>query len=339
MTIRPPDRERAALFRSPRFRDHDTGGHPENAGRLIAIDDALERLDLLTGRPDVPFAPASDEALTRVHDSRYVNGIREFAERGGGWLDGDTFVGPESVDIAALAAGAGIAAVDAALDGRARHGFVLARPPGHHATPARGMGFCLFNTIAVAAAHARERGLERILIVDWDVHHGNGTQDAFYETDGVLFISTHQSPLYPGTGAATERGEGRGEGYTINIPLPAGGDDQTYTEVFDQIVLPAANDYRPQLVLVSAGFDAHAADPLASMRLTEAGFTDLARRVVQIADDHAEGRLVAILEGGYDPRALANSVAATLAVLDGDSASLPGGASESRRQGNGDAGP
>jgi acetoin utilization deacetylase AcuC-like enzyme len=338
MTIPPPDRSRAALFRSPRFRDHDTGSHPENAGRLIAIDEELQRLELLSDRPDVPFAPAADEELARVHDLRYVSGVRDFAERGGGWLDGDTFVAPESFDVAALAAGAGIAAVDAALAGQARHGLVLARPPGHHATPARGMGFCLFNTIAVAAAHARERGLERILIVDWDVHHGNGTQDAFYDTDSVLFISTHQSPLYPGTGAATERGEGRGEGYTINIPLPAGCDDQSYAEVFDQIVLPAANAYRPQLVLVSAGFDAHAADPLANMRLTEAGFAALARRVVQVADDHADGRLIAFLEGGYDPRALAGSVAATLAVLDGDGASLPNGASESQCQGNGDAG-
>ena len=142
--------------------------------------------------------------------------------QGGGWLDADTVVGPTSVDVAALAAGAGIAAVDAALDGRARRGFVLARPPGHHATPTRGMGFCLFNTIAVAAAHALDRGLERILIVDWDVHHGNGTQDAFYETDQVLFCSVHQWPLYPGTGAASERGAGRGEGYTINVPLAAG---------------------------------------------------------------------------------------------------------------------
>jgi acetoin utilization deacetylase AcuC-like enzyme len=338
MTIRPPDRSRAALFRSLRFRDHDTGTHPENAGRLIAIDEELQRLELLTDRPDVPFSPASDEALARVHDPRYISGVRDFAGRGGGWLDGDTFVGPESVDVAALAAGAGIAAVESALDGRVRHGFVLARPPGHHATPARGMGFCLFNTIAIAAAHARERGLERILIVDWDVHHGNGTQDAFYETDSVLFISTHQSPLYPGTGAATERGEGIGEGYTINIPLPAGCDDETYAEVFDQIVLPAVDAYRPQLVLVSAGFDAHAADPLANMRLTEAGFADLARRVVQIAADHADGRLIAFLEGGYDLQALAASVAATLAVLDGDGASLPGGASESQRQGNGGAG-
>jgi acetoin utilization deacetylase AcuC-like enzyme len=350
MTTPRPDRARAALFRSLRFRDHDTysppsptppeGGvsHPENAGRLIAIDGALERLDLLRDRPEIPFLTASDDALTRVHDPRYIAGVREFAAQGGGWLDGDTFVGPQSVEIAALAAGAGIAAVDTALDGQARHGFVLPRPPGHHATPARGMGFCLFNTIAIAAAHALNRGLERILIVDWDVHHGNGTQDAFYDTDAVLFISMHQSPLYPGSGAASERGAGRGDGYTINLPLPAGCDDRAYADVFDRVILPAANAYRPRFVLVSAGFDAHANDPLANMRLSDQGFAELARRVVQIGDDHASGRVVAVLEGGYDPEALAASVVATLAVLDGNDASLPDGASESQERWNGDAG-
>jgi acetoin utilization deacetylase AcuC-like enzyme len=337
MTTPPPDRARTALFRSPRFREHDTGTHVENARRLLAIDDTLERLDLLRHRPEIPFTPASDEALARIHDPRYIAGVREFAERGGGWLDADTIVSPSSVEIAALAAGAGLAAVDAALDGRTRRGFVLARPPGHHATPTRGMGFCLFNTIAVAAAHALDRGVERVLIVDWDVHHGNGTQDAFYETDQVLFTSVHQWPLYPGTGAASERGAGRGEGYTINLPLAAGAGDDTYAELFDTIIVPAAAAYQPQLVLVSAGFDAHADDPLGGMMVTDRGFGDLARRVVAVADEHADGRLVAILEGGYDPTALAASVVATLAVLDGDDASLESRAAGSTRQRNGEA--
>src|SRR5688572_2866177 len=209
MTTRPPNRqpgrEGTALFRSLTFREHDTGGHPENAGRLVAIDAELERLDLIAGRPDIPFSAAPDDALARVHDPRYIAGVREFAARGGGWLDADTAVGPNSVDIAALAAGAGIAAVDAVLDGQVKRGFVLGRPPGHHATPTRGMGFCIFNTIAVAVAHALSRGVDRVLILDWDVHHGNGTQDAFYESDQVLFCSIHQWPLYPGTGATTER--------------------------------------------------------------------------------------------------------------------------------------
>jgi acetoin utilization deacetylase AcuC-like enzyme len=326
MTTRPPNRQpgrdRSALFRSLTFREHDTGGHPENAGRLVAIDSALERLDLLEGRPDIPFTAAPDDVLARVHDPRYIAGIREFSTQGGGWLDADTPVGPHSVEVAALAAGAGVAAVEATLAGRAQRGFVLARPPGHHATPTRGMGFCLFNTIAVAAAHALARGLDRVLIVDWDVHHGNGTQDAFYESDKVLFCSVHQWPLYPGTGAASERGAGNGAGYTINVPLAAGADDDAYMEVFDQIIVPAANAFQPQIVLISAGFDAHANDPLAGMLVTELGFASLARRVIGIADDHADGRVVAFLEGGYDPPALAASVVVTLAELDGDDASL-----------------
>jgi acetoin utilization deacetylase AcuC-like enzyme len=326
MTTRPPEqqpeRQRTALFRSLAFRDHDTGDHPENAGRLLAIDSELERLNLLAGRPEIPFTAAPDDVLSRVHDPHYIAGLREFSAQGGGWLDADTPVATRSVDIAALAAGAGVAAVDAALDGRAQRGFVLARPPGHHATPTRGMGFCLFNTLAVAAAHALGRGLDRVLIVDWDVHHGNGTQDAFYETDEVLFCSVHQWPIYPGTGSASERGAGRGAGYTVNVPLAPGADDDAYTEVFDQLILPAANAFQPQIVLISAGFDAHANDPLAGMLVTERGFANLARRVVGIAADHADGRVVAFLEGGYDPPALAASVVATLAELDGDDASL-----------------
>jgi acetoin utilization deacetylase AcuC-like enzyme len=338
VTNQPPDARRTALYRSPIFRQHDTGAHVENASRLVAIENELERLNLLPDRPEIPFMPATDEALARVHDPRYIAGVRQFAAEGGGWLDADTAVSPRSVDVAVLAAGAGIAAVDAALDGRARRGFVLARPPGHHATPTRGMGFCLFNTVAIAAAHALDQGVERILIVDWDVHHGNGTQDAFYDTDRVLFASVHQWPLYPGTGAASERGTGRGEGYTINLPLAAGADDQTYAELFDGVILPAAV-YQPELVLVSAGFDAHAHDPLGGMRLTDQGFADLARRVVRIADEHADGRVLAFLEGGYDPHALAASVVATLAALDADDASLSGGAlhSEPERRQNGDA--
>jgi acetoin utilization deacetylase AcuC-like enzyme len=313
---------RTALLQSPRFRDHDTGSHPENATRIAAIAAALAREQTHVIRPEIPFGPAADEALSRVHDARYVAGLREFTAQGGGWLDADTYAGPESFAVAALAAGAALAAVDAVLDGDVRRAFVLGRPPGHHATPQRGMGFCLFNTVAIAAAQALARGIERVLIVDWDVHHGNGTQDAFYDSDRVLFCSLHQSPLYPGTGAARERGEGAGLGYTLNVPLPAGTDDARYLAAFDEHVVPAAHDYQPQLVLVSAGFDAHQRDPLANLRLTTSCFAALTRRVVQIAHDHADGRVIAILEGGYDPPALAESVLAVLAVLDEDDALL-----------------
>lgn len=198
------------------------------------------------------------------------------------------------------------------------------------------MGFCLFNTVAVAASHALSRGLERVLIVDWDVHHGNGTQDIFYETDQVLYCSVHQWPHYPGTGSADERGGGRGAGYTLNVPLAAGAGDETYLDVFDRVIVPAANAYRPQLVLVSAGFDAHAGDPLASMRLSTEAFGQFTRRLLEVAGEHAEGRLVAVLEGGYDPAALAASVVETLVALDGEDGSWHGGAADRARQWDGD---
>jgi acetoin utilization deacetylase AcuC-like enzyme len=308
----------AALFRSPSFQEHDPGPHPENPHRLVAIDRELERLDLIAGRPEIPFEEAGIEQLTRVHDRRYIDLLHDATLTGGGWLDGDTFLGPTSLEVAKLGCGAAIAAVDAALDGVCARSFVLARPPGHHATPVRGMGFCLLNTIAVAAEQAKARGLERVLIVDWDVHHGNGTQDAFYEDGDILFFSTHQSPHYPGTGMRNETGTGAGQGRTINVPLPAGQGDDDYLAVFDEVLSPATERFRPELVLVSAGFDAHRRDPLGGMRLTAMGFARLAQRVVDLADRFAQGRVVAVLEGGYDPEGLAGSVSAVLRVLDGD---------------------
>jgi acetoin utilization deacetylase AcuC-like enzyme len=305
-----------ALFRSPHFLGHDTGSHPENAGRIAAIEAELVRVDLLRDRPEIAFGPASREQLARVHDPAYLDAIAQAAASGGGWIDGDTMVRPDSVAVATLAAGAATAAVDAVLDAAAKRAFVLARPPGHHATPSRGMGFCLLNSIAVAAAHATERGLERVLILDWDVHHGNGTQDAFYETDRVFFCSIHQSPLYPGTGAATEQGSGAGAGFTLNIPMRPGLGDDAYQRVFTDVVIPAARAYQPELVLVSAGFDAHRDDPLAGMRVTEAGFAGMATAALELAAECANDRLVAILEGGYDPTALGRGVATVLSTFD-----------------------
>jgi acetoin utilization deacetylase AcuC-like enzyme len=310
---------RTALLRAANPGGHDTGTHPENPFRLVAIDQELQRQRLIDGRPAVTVTPATQEAVERVHDAGYVRALRGVAAGGGGWLDADTLVAPDSVDVALDAAGAAIAGVDAALSGQSDRSFALVRPPGHHATPARGMGFCLLNSVAIAAAHALSQGLERILIVDWDVHHGNGTQDAFVESDRVLFCSIHQSPLYPGTGAATERGIGRGTGFTRNVPLPPGRGDREYLRAFDDQIAPLAEQYRPELVLISAGFDAHIADPIGGMRLSEAGFAALATRVVDLAvAAPAGGKVVAVLEGGYDPAALGRSVAAVLRVLDGD---------------------
>lgn len=317
----PSDRatpSRAALYRSERFREHDTGTHPENARRLIAIDAALERGYLLAGRPEIPFTVAPDEALARVHDRRYIAGLRNFAEQGGGWLDADTWVGPSSVEIAALAAGAGIAAIDAALSGAAPRGFVLARPPGHHATPGRGMGFCLFNTIAVAAEHALAEGIERVLIVDWDVHHGNGTQEAFYADARVAFLSSHRWPFYPGTGDAHETGTGEGLGLTLNLPISFGTPRETYLERFAAAFDQFAAKVRPQLVLISAGFDSHRADPIGSLGLETEDFAELTRVVCAAAATYADGRVVSLLEGGYNPPVLAECVETHLRGLLGD---------------------
>ncbi len=318
-----------AILRSDRYLEHDTGAHVENAGRVRAIEHQLARDGLLAGRPEIPFAAASMTAVTRVHDPGYVERLEALARRGGGRIDPDTVVGPASFEVAMLGAGAATALVDATLSGTIRRGISLSRPPGHHATPSRGMGFCLLNNVAIAAAHALTQGVPRIAILDWDVHHGNGTQDAFLEEDRVLFCSIHQWPLYPMTGRASERGTGRGTGYTLNIPQPPSRTDEDYETLFDEIVAPAFTAFEPDLILLSAGFDAHGADPLGGMDLTAAGFGRLSQRLVALAERLSEGRLVAVLEGGYDPPATAASVAAMVRAFDGDGdglASEPTGA-------------
>jgi acetoin utilization deacetylase AcuC-like enzyme len=307
---------RSALYRSPTFARHDEPTHVENQRRLVAIDAALEQGGLLARNPQPDFAPATLEQLSRVHEPAYIEALTQAAAQGG-WIDGDTYLGPDSVEVAALAAGAATAAVDAALDGVTPSGFVLTRPPGHHARPMIGMGFCLFNTIAVGAAQALARGIERVAIVDWDVHHGNGTQEIFYESDQVYFASIHQWPLYPGTGAAGETGYGKGAGYTLNVPLAAGGDNQGYLHVLDDMILPRLRAFEPELLMVSAGYDCHRDDPLGGMRVDEGGFGAMTARLLDLAHAHADGRVVLVLEGGYDPAALAGSVVRTIEVLDG----------------------
>src|SRR5580692_5172240 len=248
-----------------RFDAHALGGggyHPERKERLTAARGAIAKADVAWEQ--VAAREASDAELTRVHTPEFVaalDGLR--GEEG--LLDPDTYIAPGSVAAARLAAGAVVDMVDRMLDGPVRRGVALVRPPGHHARPSRAMGFCLLNTVAVAAAHATSRGLRRVLVVDWDVHHGNGTQEAFWGSPDVLYASTHQFPFYPGTGAASEQGEGKGVGFTVNVPLSAGGGDDVYRAAFERVLLPVARAYQPELVLVSAGFDASARDPLANM--------------------------------------------------------------------------
>ena len=302
----------ALLLSDPRFFRHKTTGyHPERPERLDAARAAVERARNEAGLVFSAVAPrpATDEELGRVHDPRFVEWLRSLTVRGEeGYIDADTYVGPESVAIAELAAGGTVAMVDALIDGPVKRGVALVRPPGHHARPTHAMGFCLLNNVAIAAAHARARGLSRVAVIDWDVHHGNGTQEAFFEDPSVLYISTHQFPFYPGTGAVLEVGEAEGKGYTINVPLTAGGGDAVYRGAFERVILPALEQYAPELVLVSAGFDASARDPLAEMTLSAEAFGWMARALRRVADKSAEGRIAMVLEGGYDLVALENGL-------------------------------
>jgi acetoin utilization deacetylase AcuC-like enzyme len=295
---------------------HDTGAHPERAERIVAIVDELARRDWL-GFERLESPAASRTALTAVHPEAYVAAIEGVAARGGGQLDPDTVMSEGSFEAALHAAGGAVALVDLLIDGEAPAGFSAHRPPGHHATARRAMGFCLFNNVAVAARHALNvRGLERVMILDWDVHHGNGTNDIFYTSDHVLFVSIHQWPLYPGTGSSRDAGTGAGEGYTVNLPVGAGSGDAVYTSLVDHVAVPLAEAFSPQLLLVSAGYDAHADDPLASCAVTERGFAAMTRSVRRAAG--ALGAPVGcVLEGGYALRALARSVAATMEALGG----------------------
>jgi acetoin utilization deacetylase AcuC-like enzyme len=265
--------------------------------------------------------PAEDEALARVHAPTYLAYLREISAAGGGYLGPDTAMNPSSWEAASLASGAACAAVESALSGEAA--FAIARPPGHHAGRATAMGFCLLNHAAVAAGHARSRGAERVAILDWDVHHGNGTQDLFYKDPGVLFLSVHQSPFYPGTGGVMEVGEGRGLGFTVNVPLPARSGEEAYAAAFAGVFLPVLREYDPALIIASAGYDAHAADPLGGMSLQSASFGRFAAQLASLAREVGAAPLALVLEGGYNLEALAEGVAATVrGVEDRRSATL-----------------
>jgi acetoin utilization deacetylase AcuC-like enzyme len=303
----------------PLYLEHDLPGHPESRRRLERVMASLADTGLQTRMSPILPLPVDLALLEKVHSPAYVATVRQIALRGGGFLDADTYLGARSYDAALLAAGGAVELVRAVVSGSASNGFALVRPPGHHATPGRGMGFCLFNNIAVAARAAiDEIGLARVLIVDWDVHHGNGTQEVFYGTPQVFFFSTHQHPHYPGTGGWNERGAGPGLGYTANVPLPAGVGDAGFRRIFAEILEPLAERFRPELILVSAGYDAHWNDPLAGLRLSLEGYWEMARSVAALAGRLCGGRLVVILEGGYDLDMLACGVANTCRALLGD---------------------
>jgi acetoin utilization deacetylase AcuC-like enzyme len=300
------------------FLRHDTGEmHFETSRRLKSVTAALDADQNLAQRLHrVTSRPATMQDLQRCHSEEMIRDIRTFIDHGGTHLDTDTPVSENSFDVACLAAGAAITAVDCTMAESGGRAFVLSRPPGHHATPYRPMGFCLFNNVAIAARYAQAiHGVEKVLIVDWDVHHGNGTQEIFWADDSVFFFSTHQSPHYPGTGAREDVGEGKGSGYTLNIPLQAGTPANSHRQVFTDALKEIESRFHPQLVIVSAGFDSHRGDPLGRLMLEDEDFAEMTKDVLKIADKHSGGRVVSILEGGYNLDLLGGSVRSHLSAL------------------------
>jgi acetoin utilization deacetylase AcuC-like enzyme len=304
------------LFRDPVFQHHLTGRHPESPARLLAIDQRLAERKLPAHCTPGEIRLAALDEIARMHDLEYAHEVRRVCEAGGGRLDVDTVASPASWDVALRAVGSALAAVDAVLTGPDHTALCLTRPPGHHALPAAAMGFCLFNNVALAAEHAlRVHDLERVLIVDWDVHHGNGTQDMFYDRGDVTFFSAHRFPFYPGTGRKEESGAGAGLGATFNLPVAFGTPRKEYIAQFERMLANAAETCRPQLVLISAGFDAHRLDPIGSLGLETEDYGALTKLVLAAAGEYCGGRVVSVLEGGYHVDALADSVALHLETL------------------------
>ena len=310
----------------PLFLEHTHSGHPESAERLRAVMNLLRKEHALDEVTNLPFAPATEQELQQVHRHDYIAQVMTIAGFGGGSLGPDTYLNDASFDAAALAAGAGIAATQAMLRGDVQRSFALVRPPGHHAFADHGEGFCLFNNMAFAAkaalspdafANGSGEALERVMIVDFDVHHGNGTQAIFYDDPRALFVSSHQMPLYPGSGYINETGKGAGKGATINVPLFPGAGDVAFECVLNEVVVPAARRYKPQLLMVSAGFDAHWRDPLAQLNVSLNGFTNTVRGLCELSDEFCAGKMVVIMEGGYDLSALSHGVLNTLRLLQG----------------------
>lgn len=311
-----------AFFHSPRFLEHENGpNHPERPQRLEAIVKAVKEVGLWDALDHPEFEAAADIDLWTCHTQAHIERVKQLAQDGGGYLDGDTHVSPVSFEVATLGVGAAIAAVGAVMKGEAKNAFVAARPPGHHAESGREpnspWGFCLFNTVAIAARVAqRDFGAQRVAILDFDVHHGNGTQEIFYSDPSVLFVSLHQSPLFPHTGTVGQRGAGEGIDKTINFPLPPGSSGAVYHRVWGQVGA-RVRDFKPDLILLSAGYDAHEADPLGGMKLTADDYGALIYDAKLWAEENCGGKLVAILEGGYNLDALASSVVMTLGVMNG----------------------